>query len=224
MKRKLIVTIDGPAGAGKSTIARMVSKKLGYLNIDTGAMYRAIAWKSLQKKIDLQKEETIVQLAQKTKIALKQDRKGGSLRVLIDGKDMSDKIRTETVSRQANLIAVIQGVREVLKEKQRAMGKKGGVVMEGRDIGTEVFPDADIKFYLDASPTERAQRRYRELKVKGKKVNLKQITSNLAQRDYKDQHRSISPLKPAENAIIIDSTNLTLDEVAQTIVNQTTFR
>lgn len=218
MKHKLIVAIDGPAGAGKSTIAKIVAKKLHYLYIDTGAMYRAVTWKAFQEKVSLRDDKALVQLTEKMKILLKQDRKNNLLRVLVDGEDVTNKIRTEKVSRNTNTVAAVQGVRKILRDNQRAMGKNGGVVMEGRDIGTAVFPDAHIKFYLDASPSERAQRRYKELKAKGKRVSLERIAHALAQRDYKDKHRGISPLRQAKDAIVFDSTHLSLEQVAQNIL------
>lgn len=222
-KKKLVIAIDGPAGAGKSTIARIVAKELRYLYIDTGAMYRAITWKALKNNISLRDSNSVVQMAKKTEIVLKQDRKNNVLYVFVDGQDVSGKIRTEKVSRQTNTVAAVQGVRKILRDQQRKMGKNGGVVMEGRDIGTAVFPNADIKFYLDASPSERAQRRYRELKAKGKRVILERIARALAQRDYRDKHRGISPLRQAKDAVVIDSTNLTLEKVAKKILDQIAF-
>lgn len=216
--KKLIVAIDGPAGAGKSTIAKIVAREMGYLYIDTGAMYRALTWKALETKTHLHDAEALTDLAQKTEIRLKQDRKG-LFHVFVDGEDVSGKIRTERVSRHTNEIAKVQGVREVLRDKQRLMGRAGGVVMEGRDIGTSVFPKAQVKFYLDASPHERAQRRYNELKAKGKRVSLERIAHALAQRDYKDKNRGISPLAVAKDAVVIDSTSLTLEQAAKKLLN-----
>lgn len=215
MKRKLIVAIDGPAGAGKSTIAKIVARELGYLYIDTGAMYRAITWKAIRNGVPLRDDQTLTELTGKTELLLKQDKKNNLLKVFVDGEDVTHKIRSEKISRNTNVVAAVQKVRKILRDKQRTLGKNGGVVMEGRDIGTAVFPNADIKFYLDASPQERAKRRYQELKAKRKRVSLERIAKALAQRDYKDKHRGISPLKQAKDAIVIDSTNLTLEQVAQ---------
>ena len=217
--KNLVLAIDGPAGAGKSTIAKIVAKKLGILYVDTGAMYRAITWKALQDKVNLRDPKLLLQMTRKTKIILKQEPKKNLLRVFVNGEEVTNKIRTEKVSRQTNVVAAVLGVRKILRDQQRALGKGGGVVMEGRDIGTSVFPKADHKFYLDASPTERALRRYTELRVKGKRVSLHQIAHALAQRDYKDKHRGISPLKQAADAIVIDSTDLTLEQVAQKILD-----
>lgn len=218
MKKKAIVAIDGPAGAGKSTIAKLVARELGFIYIDTGAMYRALAWKALFERLNLHDAQAIVELAQRTAITFKQDRKK-NLKVYVDGKDVTGKIRTERVSLHTNEVAKVKGARKVLNQMQRAMGRKGGVVMEGRDIGTRIFPNARFKFYLDASPHERAMRRYQELKAQGKKVDLEKIAHALAQRDYKDKNRGISPLKQAEDAVVIDSTDLSLAEVARKILS-----
>lgn len=216
-KKKLIVAIDGPAGAGKSTIARLVAKELGYLYIDTGAMYRAITLKAIAGKTNLHDAGALEALAKKTRIELVQEKKG--LRVMLDGEDVSAKIRSEKVSLHTNEVSKVPGVREVLRAMQRKMGRPGGVVMEGRDIGTSVFPKAQAKFYLDASPAERALRRFKELKAKGKRVSLERIAHALAQRDYKDKTRGISPLKIAADATVIDSTRLSLEQVAKKILN-----
>ncbi len=216
--KKLIVAIDGPAGAGKSTIAKIVAREMSYLYIDTGAMYRALTWKALETQTHLHDEAALVDLAKRSKIALKQDKKG-LMRVFVDREEVSGKIRSERVSRHTNEIAKVQGVREILRNKQHLMGRTGGVVMEGRDIGTAVFPKAQVKFYLDASPHERALRRYHELKAKGKRVSLERIAHALAQRDYKDKNRGISPLMAAPDAIVIDSTSMTLEQVAKKILN-----
>jgi cytidylate kinase len=215
VKKKNVIAIDGPAGAGKSTIAKIVAGKLGYLYIDTGAMYRAVTWKALEEKTDLDDIDAVVALARKTDIELKNS--GGSLSVFVDGRDVSAAIRKESISRHTNEIASLGGVRNILRQKQQEMGARGGVVMEGRDIGTCVFPDAKYKFYLDASIDERARRRYNQLLKKGEKVNLAKIKSAIAERDYKDKNRGINPLKRAEDAEVIDSTHLGLKEVAKVI-------
>ncbi|MDD5686801.1 MAG: (d)CMP kinase [Elusimicrobia bacterium] len=218
MKKKPIVTIDGPAGAGKSTIARIIAGELNFLYIDSGAMYRAVTWKVLNCKINLNDNEKIVQLAKKMNIKLIQS--GEKLRVTVDDKDVTGKIRTTNVTKNVNTIAAIQGVREVLRRKQRELGKKGGVVMEGRDIGTDVFPEAEKKFYLDAKPGERALRRWRELRTSGKKVSLKSIYEAIKKRDYNDEHREINPLRKAKDAIVIDSSNMMAQQVAEKILNE----
>lgn len=218
MKKKPVVAIDGPAGAGKSTIAKIVAGELGYLYIDTGAMYRAVTWKAMANKIDLRDERKIVEMSRKTDIKLVQSDE--KLKVFVDGKNVSEKIRSENVTKNTNTIAAIQGVRKILRDKQRLLGRNGGVVMEGRDIGTAVFPDAEKKFYLDAKPKERAVRRWKELKAKGKRVSLKKIAEAIRRRDYRDRHRGISPLKKAKDAVVIDSTSLTQRQVAQEIFDR----
>mgnify|MGYP001612904449 FL=1 len=218
MRKKPVVAIDGPAGAGKSTIAKIVARVLGYLYIDTGAMYRAITWKAMVNKIDLRDERKIVEMSKKTDIKLAQS--DDKLKIFVDGKNVSEKIRSENVTKNTNTIAAIQGVRKILRDKQRLLGRNGGVVMEGRDIGTAVFPAAEKKFYLDAKPKERAIRRWKELKAKGKRVLLKKIAEAIRRRDYRDIHRGISPLKKAKDAIVIDSTSLTQKLVAQKILDR----
>jgi cytidylate kinase len=217
MRNKPVIAIDGPAGAGKSTIAKIVARKLGYLYIDTGAMYRAITWKTMSKKISFRDKKKIAEMTGNTDMRLKQadDR----LQVFVDGKNVTEKIRTPEVTKQTNVIASIQEVRKILREKQQELGKNGGVVMEGRDIGTAVFPDAEKKFYLDARPKERAARRWKELRAKGKRVSLKDITKAIYRRDYCDRHRGISPLRRADDATVIDSTALTLEQVAEKILS-----
>jgi len=216
--RKPLIAIDGPAGAGKSTIAKMVARELGLIYIDTGALYRGLTWKALDAHANFHDPESLTKLAAKTHMRFKTD-KNKNLKVFVDGKDVSSKIRSERVSLHTNEIAKVKGVRRILNLMQKDFGRHGGLVMEGRDIGTRIFPNADFKFYLDASPMERAKRRYLELKSKGKRVNLEKIAHALAQRDYKDKNRGISPLREADNAIVIDSTNLSLAQVAKQILN-----
>ncbi|MEW6557954.1 MAG: (d)CMP kinase [Elusimicrobiota bacterium] len=218
MRKKPIVAIDGPAGAGKSTIAKIVARELRYLYIDTGAMYRAITWKALNHKIDLRNKEKIIQLAKKTDINLVQT--DDKLKIFVDNKDVSEKIRSENVTKNTNTVAAIQGVRAILRRKQRQIGKNGGVVMEGRDITTAVFPDAEKKFYLDAKPKERALRRWKELKMKGQKVSLTKIAEAIRRRDYRDRNRGINPLRKAKDAIVIDSTNMLPYQVAEKILTE----
>lgn len=217
MKKKLIVAIDGPAGAGKSTVAKLVAKRLKFIYIDTGAMYRALTYKALKNKINLSDEKAVVRMARNTDLQLKYHPAKG-LKIILDNQDVSREIRREYISRHTNTLASIQGVRKILRQKQRAIGKNGKVVMEGRDITTAVFPDARYKFYLDASIDERARRRYKELLARGQKVKLEKIKESIRIRDWKDKHRGINPLRQAPDAIPIDSTNMTLKEVANFII------
>lgn len=214
MSKKPVIAIDGPAGAGKSTIARMVARDLGFIYMDTGALYRALTWKALKVHLNLHDSAALTHLARRTKMVFKDGQ------LLVDGKPAPQKIRSDRVSLHTNEIAKVKGVRRVLNEMQKRVGRKGGIVMEGRDIGTRIFPRAKFKFYLDASPLERARRRYLELKAKGRRTSLEKIAHALAQRDYKDKTRGISPLRQAPDAVVIDSTHLSLAEVARRIVEQ----
>ncbi|HOW27075.1 MAG TPA: (d)CMP kinase [Elusimicrobiota bacterium] len=218
MKKKLVIAIDGPAGAGKSTIAKIVATELKYIYIDTGAMYRALTWKALETGTSFQKPDDLTRLARKTRLTFRP--KNGVFHVLADGKDVTAMIRSQQVTSMTNTLAAVQGVRRVLRDLQRQMGRRGGVVMEGRDIGTAVFPNADLKFYLDASPMERARRRYRELRAKNERVSLRAIAEAIRKRDFKDRTRGISPLRVADDAIVVDSTRLTLDQVARVILEK----
>ncbi|MEW6040318.1 MAG: (d)CMP kinase [Elusimicrobiota bacterium] len=217
-KKKFVIAIDGPAGAGKSTIAKIVARHLGYVYIDTGAMYRAVTLKALREKIGLDDEKALTSLAKNTDIVLRSA--SGGLKVILDRRDVSKDIRKENVTRHTNTVAAIYGVRKVLRNMQRNMGRYGGIVMEGRDIGTCVFQDAEFKFYLDATPRERARRRYKELLLKNQRVSLNQIARAIARRDEMDRTRGINPLKQAADAVRIDSTNMTLTEVADFILKK----
>ncbi|MBI2119780.1 MAG: (d)CMP kinase [Elusimicrobia bacterium] len=219
MKKNFVIAIDGPAGAGKSSVARLVAKKLGFLYVDTGAMYRALAWKAYSKKIDLNDLKKLIPMALKTQINLKAD-DAAKLQVFVDQKNVSKNIRTETISQWAKAIAQIPQIRKILVDHQRKLGKNQRVVMEGRDIGTVVFPKAKFKFYLDAAPEERAKRRFKELKLKGEQVSLSSLSQALKQRDQSDSLRRASPLKIAKGAIVLDSTSLGLEEVVQKILDR----
>ncbi len=213
----MIIAIDGPAGSGKSTIAKMLAKELGYTYIDTGAMYRAVALKVKEKGINPENEEDVVKLMKNTKINLKPDTKG--VKVFLDGVDVSDKIRTEEIGKIASKIARHPQVRKILVQMQRQLGKEAkNVVIEGRDTGTVIFPDADVKIFLTASPEVRAERRFKELKEKGINVDYQQILKEVKERDFLDTTRKDSPLKPAEDAVIIDTTNKSLEEVFKEIL------
>ena len=217
--KKHIIAIDGPAGAGKSTVSKLVAKKLGYLYIDTGAMYRAVALKAIRMKLNFDQSEKIIEMAKQTDIKLKtSDSKDSLLDIYMDGKDVTKDIRTEEVSQGSSKVSTIAEIRKVLQEKQREIGKNGGVVMEGRDIGTVVFPDADFKFYMDATVKERAMRRYRELKAKGHDVSTAAIEKEIIVRDDRDKNRKADPLRRDVSAIYIDSTGMSIEESADVVV------
>lgn len=212
----MTIAIDGPSGAGKSTVAKSLAKRLGYLYIDTGAMYRSVALKAKEKGILSEDKLAIGQLASSLPITFITD--GEHTRVLCDGEDVSEAIRTPEISRLASAISKQKELREILVQRQREMGKEGGIILEGRDIGTTVFPDAEVKFYLDAGGEERVKRRYREMRQKGFEVDLETTRKELMERDDHDMHRDHSPLKRAEDAIFIDSTHRSVKEVVEEMV------
>ncbi len=207
--RKLIIAIDGPAGAGKSTIASRLARKLGYVNLESGAMYRALALKAIDKDASLDDEAALVKLAQESRIQLEPTRDGN--RTLLNGHDVSPRIRERDVTEAASRVSVHPAVRAWMVARQREMGVGGGVVMEGRDIGTKVFPDADLKIFLDADPVVREQRRMEQQKIKGEVAAS--VAADLRERDRRDRTRAASPLMAAEDAVVIDSTELGEDEV-----------
>jgi len=211
--RKLIIAIDGPAGAGKSTVAFRIARKLGYINLESGAMYRALALKAIQWDVSFDDEATLLKLAQESRIALEPS--VGGNRVLLDGRDVSARIRERDATDAASKISVHPKVREWMVARQREMGLSGGVVMEGRDIGTKVFPDADLKIFLDADPVIREQRRLDQQKVKG--ASAESMAAELRERDRRDRTRAASPLVAARDAIVIDSTQMSEDQVVAQI-------
>jgi CMP/dCMP kinase len=216
--KKLIIAIDGPVGSGKSTLARRVAEMLGYVYIDTGAMYRAIALKALRRGIAIDPEhaDALEALARETHIDLRpQD---GWQQILLDGMDVTAAIRTPEAAQAASKIAVIPGVRHVLVAEQRRAGQQGGVVMEGRDIGSVVFPDAQLKIFLTASPEVRSERRWREHRKKGEAIDLARTLDEIHERDRRDQGRTTSPLVRAADAVVIDSTAMEPEEVARLVV------
>ncbi len=208
-QRKLIIAIDGPAGAGKSTIASRLARKLGYVNLESGAMYRALALQAIEKDASFDDEATLLKLAQESRIQL-EPTMGGN-RTLLNGHDVSARIRERDVTEAASRVSVHPAVRAWMVARQREMGVGGGVVMEGRDIGTKVFPDADLKVFLDADPVVREQRRMQQQKIKGEVAA--NVAADLRERDRRDRTRAASPLMAAEDAIVIDSSKLSEDEV-----------
>lgn len=212
---KRVIAIDGPAGAGKSTVAKIVAEKLGYTYIDTGAMYRGVAWKTLRDDKDAP-DEAILRAVQGIDVRLACTESG--TRVTVDGTDVTAEIRTPEVTHIVSLVAALGPVREKMVELQRAMAADGAVVMDGRDIGTNVLPNADVKIFLTASVEERARRRYDEMVAKGYAVNFDALKDEIASRDKQDSERAISPLRQAEDAVLLDSTALTIDEVVARIL------
>ncbi|WP_457644452.1 (d)CMP kinase [Persephonella sp.] len=213
----MIIAIDGPAGSGKSTVAKRLSNILGYTYIDTGAMYRAVAYKVKQEGINPDDADAVVSIMKKINIKLEPSDNG--VKVFLDGEDVSSKIRTEEIGKIASKIAKHSEVRKILVQKQREMGKKAkNAVIEGRDTGTVIFPDADLKIFMTASPEIRARRRWEELKNKGLDIDYNQILKEVKERDHLDQTRKDSPLRPAKDAIIIDTTNKSIDEVINQIL------
>jgi cytidylate kinase len=208
-ERKLTIAIDGPAGAGKSTLASRLARKLGYINLESGAMYRALALKAIDRDVSFDDEAALLKLAQDSRIQL-EPTIGGN-RTLLDGRDVSSRIRERDVTEGASRVSVHPKVREWMVARQREMGAGGGIVMEGRDIGTKVFPDADLKIFLDADPVIREQRRMQQQKSKGEMTAS--LAADLRERDRRDRTRAASPLEAAGDAVVIDSTNLSEAEV-----------
>jgi CMP/dCMP kinase len=209
--RGLVIAIDGPSGAGKSTAGRLLASRLGYVFLDTGAMYRALAFQALRRGVPLDDGQGLADLARQARIELAPRGDG----VLLDGEDVSAAIRTREVSAAASRVSVHPAVRREMVSRQREMGQKGGVVMDGRDIGTAVFPDADVKFYVDADPAQRARRRHEELATAGVESDLRVIEEEIRQRDRADSTRTDSPLTRAPDAVPVDTTGLSPEAVVE---------
>mgnify|MGYP005841019247 CR=1 FL=1 len=215
--KKPIIAIDGPAGAGKSTIAQAVADRLGYVYIDTGAMYRAVAAKVIECGLSPSDSAAITALAARLDIRFAKE--GGEQRLRVDGEDLTETIRTPEATRLSSPVSAIQGVRKRMVELQRRMGEDGGVVMEGRDIGTVVFPNAEVKVFLTASASERARRRARQLREKGIEAEVDQVAAEIKERDLRDSSRRHAPLKQAPDAVLIDTDNMTPEQVVDAVVN-----
>ena len=212
--RRVVIAIDGPAGAGKSTIARRLADRLGFTYIDSGAMYRAVALWAMRQNADPADMHRMEQLARAADIELQP----AGLRILLNGEDVTAAIRTPEVGQQASVVAAIPGVRRALVEKQRVLGERTSVIMEGRDIGTVVFPDADVKIFLDAEPQERVSRRLRDFRDQGEAAPRESVAAQIHERDRRDRTRAEAPLTQAPDAVYIDSTGLSLDRVEEEIL------
>ena len=212
----MIIAIDGPSGAGKSTLAKRLAKELNFIYLDTGAMYRALALKVLREGVDLADDASLAELIRGTEIDLAE--KEGWLVVMLDGRDVAGEIRTPEVSQMASKVSALRIVRERMLELQRAMGRRGSVVAEGRDIGTVIFPQAEVKIFLDASVRERARRRCDEIKAAGRAVDLAETLREIEERDRRDSERDIAPLRKADDALMIDSSSLGADAVAARVL------
>lgn len=214
---RLVIAIDGPAGAGKTTIAKKLASKLGIEFFSTGSLYRALAYKCVQNNLDATSDDVAIKIANSTKINV--DYQNGTQHVILDNIDVTDKLSTENVSEGASQISVHKCIREKLVNIQREVARDFDIIMDGRDIGSVVLPYAKYKFYLDATPEIRAERRYHELLEKGQSVNYQTILDDIKDRDYRDKTRAISPLIKCKDSIIVDSTNLTIDQVVETFYN-----
>jgi len=212
-----VIAIDGPAGAGKSTVAKLVARKLGFLYVDTGAMYRALTFKAMLTGIALDDAPSIISMAKKTQISLVQNKE--EYHVILDGNDVSEEIRSESVSKNSHFIASILQVRQILWEMQREFRKRHNLVMEGRDIGSVVFPDAQLKIFLDASVEERARRRYLQLKEKQMAQDIEEIKRDIIERDRRDSSRTVAPLVRPPDAIYVDSTGMKIEDEVSLIVS-----
>ena len=213
MARRIVIAIDGPSGSGKSTVGRRLAERLGYRYLDTGATYRVAALRGEELSIDIDDEDKLARVCSDMEILFVQD--GNEIKTFCNGKDVSEAIRKPEISSLASEISTKKAVRDILVEMQRRMGAGGGVVAEGRDIGTVVFSGAELKFFLDATPEERGKRRFNELMEKGIRVSLEETIAEMRRRDQRDRRRELAPLRKAEDTLVIDSTHMTIDEVVE---------
>ena len=216
MNNQNLITVDGPSGSGKGTVCHILAKKLNWHLLDSGALYRILAFVALQQKIALDDHTKLSEFALNLDVSFISN--GAGVDTLISGKNVGDKLRTEEVAQAASQVAAIQAVRDALLARQKAFYQMPGLIADGRDMGTVVFPDAPVKIFLDASAEERAQRRFNQLQDKGFNVSIAQILSEIKERDYRDRNRAVAPLRPADDALVIDSTSLTIDEVVQQVL------
>lgn len=217
MDKRISIAIDGPAAAGKSTVAKVVAKELSYVYIDTGAMYRTLTYAALEQKVDIENEEQLMEVVKNVNIEFQQGE--NTQLVFLNGQDVSEVIRTPDVTNRVSIVAKHRLVREEMVRRQQELAKKGGVVMDGRDIGTHVLPDAEVKIFMLASVEKRAERRHLENLNKGFDSNLEQLKEEIAQRDKLDSEREVSPLKKADDALELDTTSLSIEEVVQKIMS-----
>lgn len=211
-----LITVDGPSGSGKGTVCHILAKKLNWHLLDSGALYRILAFAALQEKISLDDQSKLVELALNLDVSFKSN--GVGVDTLLAGDNVGDKLRTETVAQAASQVAAIQPVRDALLARQKAFRQAPGLIADGRDMGTVVFPDAPVKVFLDASAEERAQRRFNQLQEKGFNVSIAQILSEIKERDFRDRNRAVAPLRAADDALVIDSTSLTIAEVVDQVL------
>ena len=212
----MIIAIDGPAGSGKSTVAQLIASRLNFKYIETGSMYRAVAWKAQQEGIDPEDAERISEVARTISVEFLPGTE--RQKVIVDGEDLTPLLKTEVIGRLAAIVAANKTVREIMVAQQQKMGQGGNVVMDGRDIGTVVFPEADKKFFMVADQKERAQRRHEEIKVKSPEVTFEKIYEQLQQRDFEDENREVSPLVPAKDSILLDTTQMSIDDVVNHMI------
>jgi len=212
MEKRLIIAVDGPAGSGKSTVSRILAARVSYMYLDTGLLYRAVAWRAMQRGVSLADDEALGRMCDGITIPVETD---GAMRVLIEGKDISGDLRTEEIGMLASSVSAVPAVREALLPLQRSAGRQGGIVAEGRDMGTVVFPHADVKFFLDADVGERARRRHLQLLEGGKTADRSEVRRGLEVRDRQDRAREIAPLRPADDSVVIDTTGMDIEEVVE---------